>query len=225
MLNKNRVAILVDGEFFIKKHCQYFKKEIRKITPEYMAKSLQTHCMKHINKDEETLYRVFFYDCKPLSKKAHNPINNKAIDFSKSDTAIFRNKLHSLIINLPCFAIRYGYLDEKNAKWQINTEKYDNLIKQKISFSDLTADDFSYIARQKGLDMKIGLDIASLSYKRLVDKIVLVSGDSDFVPSAKLARKEGLHFVLDPMGNPIRDDLKEHIDWLKTTLPNFKTKK
>ena len=72
--------------------------------------------------------------------------------------------------------------------------------------------------------MRIGLDIASLSYKKIVNKIVLISGDSDFVPSAKLARKEGLHFVLDPMGNPIRDDLKEHIDWLKTTLPNFVTK-
>ena len=116
MLNKNRVAILVDGEFFIKRHCQFFKKKTTQITPKYMAKSLQTHCMKHINKNEETLYRIFFYDCKPLSKKAHNPIDNKAIDFSKSDTAIFRNELHSLIINLPCFAIRYGYLDEKNAK-------------------------------------------------------------------------------------------------------------
>ena len=224
MLNKNRVAILVDGDFFIKRHCQFFEKKTTQITPKYMAKSLQTHCMKHINKNEETLYRIFFYDCKPLSKKAHNPIDNKAIDFSKSDTAIFRNELHSLIINLPCFAIRYGYLDEKNAKWEINSEKYDSLIKVKINFSELTADDFTYKARQKGLDMRIGLDIASLSYKKIVNKIVLISGDSDFVPSAKLARKEGLHFVLDPMGNPIRDDLKEHIDWLKTTLPNFVTK-
>lgn len=70
--------------------------------------------------------------------------------------------------------------------------------------------------------MRIGLDIAALAYKRLVDKIVLISGDSDFVPAAKLARKEGIHFVLDPMGNAIREDLQEHIDWLKTTLPNFR---
>ena len=79
-----------------------------------------------------------------------------------------------------------------------------------------------YLAKQKGVDMKIGLDIASLSLKKIVQKIVLISGDSDFVPAAKLARREGIHFILDPMGNPIRPDLEEHIDWLTTTLPNFK---
>lgn len=62
--------------------------------------------------------------------------------------------------------------------------------------------------------MKIGMDIASLSYKRQVDQIVLIAGDSDFVPAAKLARREGLDFVLDPLEMEIgRDrDLFEHID-------------
>ncbi len=58
--------------------------------------------------------------------------------------------------------------------------------------------------------------------KKLVQKIVLISGDSDFVPAAKLARVEGIIFTLDPMGNPIREDLQEHIDYLTTRLPQFK---
>ncbi len=65
--------------------------------------------------------------------------------------------------------------------------------------------------------MKIGLDIASLSYKKLVDQIVLIAGDSDFVPAAKLARREGIDFILDPMWNPVNPDLHEHIDGLKST--------
>jgi len=40
--------------------------------------------------------------------------------------------------------------------------------------------------------MRIGLDIASLAYKRQVNQVVLISGDSDFVPAAKLARREGI---------------------------------
>ena len=64
--------------------------------------------------------------------------------------------------------------------------------------------------------MKLGLDVASLAYKRLVDRIVLIAGDSDFVPAAKLARREGLDFVLDPLLAAIDPDLKEHIDGLKT---------
>ncbi len=46
--------------------------------------------------------------------------------------------------------------------------------------------------RQKGVDMRIGLDIASMTLKRQVDTIVLVTGDSDFVPAAKLSLHCGL---------------------------------
>lgn len=67
--------------------------------------------------------------------------------------------------------------------------------------------------------MKIGLDIASMAYKKQVNKIVLISGDSDFAPAAKLARREGIEFILDSMNAPIKPDLQEHIDGLNTTLP------
>ena len=67
--------------------------------------------------------------------------------------------------------------------------------------------------------MKIGLDIASMAYKGQVDQIILISGDSDFVPAAKLARREGIDFILDPMWNPIKSNLSEHIDGLHTCCP------
>jgi uncharacterized LabA/DUF88 family protein len=66
--------------------------------------------------------------------------------------------------------------------------------------------------------MRIGLDIASMAFKRQVDQIVLVAGDSDFVPAAKLARREGIDFVLDPMWATIREDLHEHIDGLRSVF-------
>lgn len=52
-----------------------------------------------------------------------------------------------------------------------------------------------------------------------MDTIVLVSGDSDFVPAAKLARREGIDFVLDPLWQQINADLFEHIDGLQSGLP------
>ena len=64
--------------------------------------------------------------------------------------------------------------------------------------------------------MKIGIDITWLSLKQLVDKIILISGDSDFVPVAKLARREGIIFVLDAMHHKLKPDLLEHIDFLRT---------
>lgn len=221
---KKRVAILVDGTFFIKRNLFHFHRTLANTTPQQMATAIHNHCLKHIRQnDDEELYRIFFYDCKPLTKKAHYPLSGKSIELSKEPTYTFKMALFKELVDKPCLALRFGYLDEKNAEWIIKDEsKRKKFLKGLITTNDLTDQDYMYLAKQKGVDMKIGLDIASLSLKKLVQKIVLISGDSDFVPAAKLARREGIHFVLDPMGNQIRPDLEEHIDWLKTTLPNFK---
>lgn len=73
--------------------------------------------------------------------------------------------------------------------------------------------------------MRIGLDIASLAYKKQVDQIILLAGDSDFVPAAKLARREGIDFILDPMEATIPKDLFEHIDGLKSCWKKREHKK
>jgi len=89
----------------------------------------------------------------------------------------------------------------------------------KIQISDLTEADVSIDTRQKGVDMRIGVDVASLSFKQQVDQIVLIAGDADFVPAAKMARREGVDFILDPMWQSIPDGLMEHIDGLRSTCP------
>lgn len=68
--------------------------------------------------------------------------------------------------------------------------------------------------------MKIGLDIASMSYKKQIDRVVLIAGDSDFVPAAKLARREGIDFVLDPLWLSVSGDLLEHVDGVRSTSKN-----
>lgn len=77
---------------------------------------------------------------------------------------------------------------------------------------DLEASDMRIGLRQKGVDMRIGVDISSISLKRQADTIILVTGDSDFVPAAKVARREGVEFLLDPLWQSVNDDLHEHVD-------------
>jgi len=132
----------------------------------------------------------------------------------------FRTSLHKFLVRKPSMALRLGYLDEQG-EWKIKPKKMKAFLQGKISYKDLQPDDVVYHSRQKGVDMKIGLDIATLTHKKLVDKIILISGDSDFVPASKLARREGVYFALDPMGHGIKDDLHEHIDHLSTTLPSW----
>lgn len=214
---KARTAILVDGEFFLKRY-RVLKGPLGK--PEVVAEALHDMCLQHLYKNGKRvceLYRIFVYDCPPLLKKAHHPLTGKAVDFAKSDTTNFRLAFHDALRRARKVALRLGYLDEKNASWTVaKREKLEQLLRGKLALSDLAPEDVIYKSRQKGVDMRIGVDISSLSLKKQVEQIVLVSGDSDFVPAAKMARREGIDFILDPMWNNINPDLHEHIDGLRS---------
>jgi uncharacterized LabA/DUF88 family protein len=101
-------AILVDGGFFIKRYRQIYS-NIADQSPQKVAKNLHSICLKHLSssqKEARDLYRIFYYDCPPLSKKAHHPVTKKAIDFSKTAEAIFRIALHSELRKLRKVALR-----------------------------------------------------------------------------------------------------------------------
>ncbi|GHP62012.1 hypothetical protein JP0046_03950 [Helicobacter pylori] len=123
-----KVAILVDGDFFIRCYKSHLKKQsgdkYESLNPKKLAYNIHTHCLKHINKkNDEELYRIFFYDCKPLEKKVHYPHTQQALDLSKSSTYRERKELHEHLISKPCLALRLGYLDANNARWVIRDQK------------------------------------------------------------------------------------------------------
>ena len=119
------------------------------------------------------------------------------------------------------FAIRLGQLAIQQANYNLSQKAFKKLCNGTIDFSSLSESDIILNIDQKGVDMKIGLDIASLSYKQQVDQIILISGDSDFVSASKLARREGIDFILDPLGATIKPELFEHIDGLRSCDKKF----
>ncbi|MES1190964.1 MAG: NYN domain-containing protein [Steroidobacter sp.] len=216
-----RVAVLIDLGFFLPRYKRLIERgsEIPH-TPRQVAQKVFRTALRHVHQRRgEDLYRIFVYDCKPLSKRAHSPITEKAIDFSKTPQYKFRTELHKELVCLRKVALRLGELMD-DSRWIIRPEPLKNLLRKKITIDQLTDDDLQYDVSQKGVDIKFGIDIASLAYKKLVEKVVLITGDSDFVPAAKLARREGLDVVLDPLWNPIAQSLHEHIDGLKSVWPN-----
>ena len=66
--------------------------------------------------------------------------------------------------------------------------------------------------------MRIGVDIASLAEQGNVNQIIMISGDSDFVPAAKYARRQGIDFILDPMWSAITPSLNEHVDGIASAI-------
>lgn len=220
-----KTAILVDGDFYLRRHYGHFGAE-NASDPNKVADDFWIHCIKHIHLDKDRLYRIFFYDCPPLSKKLHHPLTGRAVDLSKTPTFAFRNAFHAALIQKRNVALRLGYLDQDNGQWRIKDAQIaKKVIAGALDPKSLDESQYYFHAPQKCVDMKIGLDIASLAYKKLVDRIVLITGDSDFVPAAKLARMEGMEVVLDPMRHHIKLNLQEHIDGLNTTLPKPTVKK
>lgn len=212
-----KTAILVDGGFYRKRASHLWGKK----TPEDRAKELVAYCNAHINDSHNTegdhcLYRVFYYDCPPLEKTVYHPLLHKNISFKKNDTYQWTIDFYEQLKQKRKFALRMGKLSDSFAGFTISQDKLKKLLSGEIVIGDLNENDFHINFEQKGVDMKIGLDIASLAYKHQVDQIILIAGDSDFVPAAKLARREGIDFILDPMLATIKDDLFEHIDVLKS---------
>ena len=81
------------------------------------------------------------------------------------------------------------------------------------------ATDFEPDLKQKYVDVKIGLDITWLASKRIVEKIILVTADSDFVPAMKFARREGVQVILVTLGHMrLKRELKVHTDELRSIV-------
>ena len=229
MVWRIRAAVLVDAAFYLHHYRRHYRDDAH--DPKRAAEELWRHCLRHLEprrkhrgadgaiSDACRLYRIFVYDCPPLTKKAHNPISGAAVDFAKTPQATFRLAFHDELKKRRGVALRLGYLDERNAGWKLRDPKAERrLLLGKLAASDIRAEDVQLDARQKGVDMRIGLDIASLAFKKQVERVILVAGDSDFVPAAKLARREGLDFILDPLFKTVRADLQEHVDAVRTPL-------
>lgn len=205
-------AILVDGGFYKKQAKHLFGEK----TAEERATELITYCRRHLKDEHEerTLYRIFYYDCLPSEKTVYHPLTQKSVNLSKSDLYTWTNLFFAELKKQRKVALRMGELLESTMDYTLKQSALRKLCRREIGVGDLTEEDFTLNITQKGVDMKIGLDIASLAQKRLVNQIVLIAGDSDFVPAAKHARREGIDFILDPMWHSIKASLHEHIDGL-----------
>lgn len=211
-----KIAVLIDGGFFIKRFNQLYNKD-GKMTGKQVADHLYTMAMKHVGRSN-TLYRIFYYDCFPPNKKVHNPVTKRLLNYASTPQYSFRMELMEALKQKRKVALRIGDLKD-NHNWLIRPSRVKELLAGKKKIEDLSENDVFLDVKQKGIDMKIGVDISTLALKRFVDTIVLFSGDSDFVPAAKLARREGIDFILDPMSANVEPQLFEHVDGMESQSP------
>jgi len=214
-----KVAILIDGGYFLKR-LGSVRKDIDSRDADQVDRAIGQFVYSHLDHLNKTacvpnphalLYRCFYYDARPYTKRAHLPVSRRAIDYGTSDEARFRLALFDLLRRRHSFAVRLGEV-RRERSWVLRDQPQADLLAGRRTVSDLTDADFAPGLRQKAVDMRIGIDIAALTLKRQADTIVLVAGDSDFVPAAKLARREGVRVILDPLWRQVEGSLFEHSD-------------
>lgn len=200
----SKFAILVDGGFIKKKlkaRNHHFP-TVAEITTE--IERVKTHqALSGLS-----LLRVYFYDAPPASGTLRNPIDNALVDLSAHPDHGRNLSLLQSIEMLPDTAFRQG--ETANHGWALGDAALKNITEH--GTRPLTANDFVPNIEQKGVDLRIGLDIARLSLCKMVDVIVVVTGDSDMIPAFKFARREGVRIYLDHMGHGVKRDLKVHTD-------------
>lgn len=164
-----KIAILIDGGYLRKIASATYR-----YNPDFIESMVQS-----IVKADEQLFRVLYYDCDPYCGKVARPISGSEYEFQA------RSWLDILAAK-NFFAVRRGVLKFRGFKLK------DIPAKNKI----LSDEDFSPVFEQKGVDMRLGIDIANFSMSKAVERIILISGDTDCVPAMKYGRIAGLQIVI-----------------------------
>jgi uncharacterized LabA/DUF88 family protein len=193
-----KIAVLIDGG-----HLRVCVKQAGKsFVPDYIEKIGHACALA-----DEVIHRILYYDCAPYEGSAKLPVSGAKTVFGGSDAWMHELSRKDL------FAVRKGVLKFRGFV----------LSPAKIPFTPtvpLTDADFEAKFEQKGVDMRIGLDMATISANRSIDLIALVTNDTDCIPAMKHARRAGLQvaLVVTPGGRPTPEllahsDFRRNIAW------------
>ena len=185
---KKRTYISIDGGYltYIMMEAGYF----------ISADNIERAALSCIQENEE-LWRVLFYHCREYDGETVLPVSGEIRQW--------RPKQHQVVDDLArrnFFAVRLGSLAFRGWKKKSNRR-----------YESLTDNDFSPVFEQKGVDMRIGLDMAMLAEKKIIDRLILISADTDLIPALKICRQHGIQIVMAEFPDKqISSKLLEHVD-------------
>jgi uncharacterized LabA/DUF88 family protein len=184
-----KIAILIDGG-----HLRALGKDANKPFEATYIERVALACAA----PGEEIQRILFYDCGPYEGQQRLPVSGLPHQFQGSDRVLRE------LAQKPLFAVRRGEL------------KFRGWVPRNIPMKGgvLADANFKPQFEQKGVDMRIGLDMANYAVNRSVDLIALVTNDTDCIPAMKYARRAGLQvsLVCVPGYQPV-PDLLAHSDY------------
>jgi len=169
-----KTALLIDGAYL---RAIATARGIKKYTADF----IEDFAWRCFDTREDDPVRILYYDSLPDEKVRRWPITGK--EFKSTIEALWEDDLPRREL----FAVRLGGKVHFRGWRRINWSKPKG---------DILDSDFRPDYVQKGVDMRIGLDMATFSYEKTVERIILVTGDTDFIPAMKMVRRAGLQIIL-----------------------------
>lgn len=108
------------------------------------------------------LLRAYYYNCMPY--QSNPPTQEESDRYSRARSFM------DALSRLPRFEIRLG----------------------KLEYRGINAATGKPIFEQKRVDIMLGVDMALLAAKQRIDRVAILTGDSDFIPALKVAKNEGI---------------------------------
>ncbi|WP_243358541.1 NYN domain-containing protein [Fundidesulfovibrio terrae] len=201
------VSILIDGSFFWMKHLE------ARLGQPPSADSVRLACdliMDDPEFDDDRLFRAYYYDSPPYGGRAVHPISQREIEFSATEQYRIKHDYLDQLRRMPRMALRLGSLAMQG--WKLNKKNMRAIMDSLSRNLPLQPQDVSINLVQKEVDMLMGLDIAWMAARGMVDKIVLLTGDADMIPAMNFAREHGLLVFVAKFGYYLSDKLRDHAD-------------
>lgn len=197
-----KTTILIDGG-----HLRSYAKLAKKTyTPQFVL-DVAKKCLDQ----DEKLFRVIYYDCTPYTGTVKTQISGASRTFTGNDS--FLNNL----AEQEFVAVRKGVLKFRGwTRTPASISAHDSAARAGNPAPALTDQDFKPNFEQKGVDLRIGLDMINNNLSSN-DLMILMTGDTDLIPALKIVRTKGIQVAGVNLPNyQIIPELKQHLDIYRT---------
>ena len=183
-----KVAVFIDNAYLIRLKNHFFERRFK-----YNLKSL---ILKIAEKNNLSVEKIFLYDAPPFQSEIPNEEENKkkenydkyAIKFKEQGIILREGRTQRLKIDN-----KFIYVKVSDNHTIYGVEHFEHP-KNKCQSYGVVA--HCFFDKQKGVDMLLGIDAVSIKNEVSVEGVVLLTGDSDFVPLVyKLKEQDLLVFL------------------------------
>lgn len=147
---------------------------------------------------------AIFIDGAYLSKVLKESFSSPQIDFSKFSTYLANGESILRTYYYNCMPYKSSSPTSGEKTRYDNMQRFVSSLEQldhyevrlgKLEYRGRKSDG-TPIYQQKRVDILLGCDLVLLSAKQRIEKAILITGDSDFIPAIQIAKNEGVEIEL-----------------------------